>query len=289
MTDALPPLREVVAKFDLAAKKSLGQNFLFDLNLTGRIARAAGPLDEATILEIGPGPGGLTRALLAHGAKRVVAVERDDRCLAALAEVAAHYPGRLDVIGGDALELEYPAFLAAQRVEGPLRICANLPYNIGTALLVGWLTQASWPPFFERMVLMFQREVAERIVATPRERADYGRLGVLANWRCETKILFDVPPSAFTPPPKITSSVVELRPRAAPSRCEAKALEAVTLAAFGQRRKMLRQALKSLPLPVDPLALLEEAGIEPTRRAEEVEVEGFCALARAYARQTATA
>ncbi|MCW2316893.1 16S rRNA (adenine1518-N6/adenine1519-N6)-dimethyltransferase [Rhodoblastus acidophilus] len=280
MTD-LPPLREVVAKYELAAKKSLGQNFLFDLNLTGRIARAAGPLDAATVVEIGPGPGGLTRALLTHGAKKVIAVERDDRCLAALEEVSAAFPGRLDLIPGDAMALDYPAFLAARGATGPIRICANLPYNIGTQLLVGWLTQKAWPPFYDRMVLMFQREVAERIVAGPQRRADYGRLGVLANWRCQTKILFDVPPAAFTPPPKVTSSVVELRPREKPLDCDAAALERVTAAAFGQRRKMLRQALKGLG--VDPLALLEAAGIEPTRRAEEVPVEGFVALARVLA------
>ncbi|WP_294537576.1 16S rRNA (adenine(1518)-N(6)/adenine(1519)-N(6))-dimethyltransferase RsmA [uncultured Rhodoblastus sp.] len=282
----LPPLREVVATHGLAAKKSLGQNFLFDLNLTGKIARAAGPLSEATILEIGPGPGGLTRALLASGAKRVIAVERDERCLPALAEIAAHYPGRLDVVAADALTLDYPTFLGAHNVAGPVRICANLPYNIGTPLLAGWLTQPDWPPFYERMVLMFQREVAKRIVATPLERADYGRLGVLSGWRCAARILFDVPPSAFTPPPKITSSVVELVPREKPLKCSVKALEALTLAAFGQRRKMLRQSLKSLPLPVDVLDLLAQAGIEPTRRAEEVEIAGFCALARAYAVNT---
>jgi 16S rRNA (adenine1518-N6/adenine1519-N6)-dimethyltransferase len=287
MTDSLPPLREVVAAHGLAAKKSLGQNFLYDLNLTGKIARAAGPLEEATILEIGPGPGGLTRALLAEGAKKVIAVERDERCLAALSEISAHYPDRLDVIGADAMTLDYPKLLEGRGVAGPLRICANLPYNIGTPLLIGWLTQKDWPPFYERMVLMFQREVAERIVATPAERADYGRLGVLAGWRCEARILFDVPPSAFTPPPKITSSVVEFLPRARPLDCQVKALEAVTLAAFGQRRKMLRQSLKSLPRPVDVLDLLAQAGIEPTKRAEEVEIAGFCALARAYAEKTA--
>jgi 16S rRNA (adenine1518-N6/adenine1519-N6)-dimethyltransferase len=286
MTDSLPPLREVVAAHGLAAKKSLGQNFLYDLNLTGKIARAAGPLEEATILEIGPGPGGLTRALLAEGAKKVIAVERDERCLAALAEISAHYPGRLEVIGADAMTLDYPKFLEERGVSGPLRICANLPYNIGTPLLIGWLTQKDWPPFYERMVLMFQREVAERIVATPAERADYGRLGVLAGWRCEARVLFDVPPSAFTPPPKITSSVVAFFPRARPLDCQVKALEAVTLAAFGQRRKMLRRSLKSLPLPVDVFDLLSEAGIEPTKRAEEVEIAGFCALARAYAEKT---
>jgi 16S rRNA (adenine1518-N6/adenine1519-N6)-dimethyltransferase len=278
MSDGLPPLRDVVAKYELNAKKSLGQNFLFDLNLTGRIARAAGPLDATTFLEIGPGPGGLTRALLAQGAKKVIAVERDDRCLAALEEVSIAYPGRLEVFQGDALALDTAAFLAERGVSGPVRICANLPYNIGTQLLVGWLTQKNWPPFYDRMILMFQREVAERIVAGPERRADYGRLGVLANWRCETKILFDVPPAAFTPPPKVTSSVVELRPREKPLECAAPALERVTAAAFGQRRKMLRQALKGLG--VDPLALLEAAGIEPTKRAEEVPLEGFVALAR---------
>jgi 16S rRNA (adenine1518-N6/adenine1519-N6)-dimethyltransferase len=289
MSDALPPdlppLREVVARHELLAKKSLGQNFLFDLNLTGKIARAAGPLDEATILEIGPGPGGLTRALLAHGAKKVIAVERDERCLAALEEISGVYPGRLEIFSGDALALDAPAFLAERGAKSPIRICANLPYNIGTQLLATWLTVDPWPPFYDRLVLMFQREVAERIVATPRERADYGRLGVLANWRCTTRILFDVPPSAFTPPPKITSSVVELRPRPSPIPCEVKALETVTLAAFGQRRKMLRQSLKSLPGIGDPAPLLDEAGIEPTRRAEEIDVEGFCALARAFARR----
>jgi 16S rRNA (adenine1518-N6/adenine1519-N6)-dimethyltransferase len=277
--DSLPPLRDVVARYELNARKSLGQNFLFDLNLTGRIARAAGPLDAATILEIGPGPGGLTRALLAHGAKQVIAIERDDRCLAALAEVAAVFPGRLKVIAGDALAVDYPALLAARDISGPVRICANLPYNIGTQLLVGWLTQATWPPFYERMVLMFQREVAERIVATPANRADYGRLGVLAGWRCSAKILFDVPAAAFTPPPKVTSSVVELRPRREPLACDGATLERVTAAAFGQRRKMLRQSLKGLG--VDPLALLHAAGIEATKRAEEIPVEGFVALARA--------
>lgn len=272
--DDLPPLREVVATHGLAAKKSLGQNFLFDLNLTAKIARAAGPLEDATVFEIGPGPGGLTRALLACGAKRVVAVERDERCLPALAEISARYPGRLEVIAGDALEVDLAAHAA-----GAARICANLPYNVGTALLVGWLESATWPPFWDRLVLMFQREVAERIVASPRERADYGRLAVLANWRCETRILFDVPASAFTPPPKITSSVVELRPRAQPAPCDARLLSAVTQAAFGQRRKMLRQSLKGLG--VDAALLLEDAGIEPTRRAEEIDVAGFVALARA--------
>ncbi len=278
MKDPLPPLREVVAAHELAAKKSLGQNFLFDLNLTARIARAAGPLAKATIVEIGPGPGGLTRALLAEGAAHVIAIERDARCLAALAEIAAHYPGRLEIIAGDALQIELARLVGDRR---PARICANLPYNIATPLLTQWLEAKAWPPWFDRLVLMFQREVAQRIVATPNQRADYGRLAVLANWRCATRILFDVPAAAFTPPPKVTSSVVELVPRATPLPCDVKLLSKVTQAAFGQRRKMLRQSLKALG--IDPAALLERAGIDPTKRAEEVAVEGFVALAREVA------
>lgn len=272
----LPPLREVVSTHGLAAKKSLGQNFIFDLNLTGRIARAAGPLENVRVIEVGPGPGGLTRALLSEGAD-VVAIERDARCLAALAEVAAHYPGRLDVRAEDAMTADFAALAAADR---PTRICANLPYNIATPLLVGWLEADPWPPWFDRLTLMFQREVAERIVATPRERAAYGRLAVLANWRCTTRILFDVPRQSFVPPPNVTSSVVELVPRATPLPCDGAILSAVTQAAFGQRRKMLRQSLRTLG--VDPAALLASAGIEPTRRAEEVPVEGFVALARTF-------
>ena len=278
MSDGLPPLREVVATHGLAAKKSLGQNFIFDLNLTGRIARAAGPLDGVRVIEIGPGPGGLTRALLAAGAE-VIAIERDDRCLAALAEVAAHYPGRLTVRAEDAMTADYRALAASDR---PIRICANLPYNVATPLLVGWLETGPWPPWFDRLTLMFQREVAERIVATPRERAAYGRLAVLANWRCTTRILFDVPRQSFVPPPNVTSSVVELVPRQTPLPCEGASLSAVTQAAFGQRRKMLRQSLRSLG--VEPAALLAAAAIEPTRRAEEIEIEGFAALARALSR-----
>ena len=275
--DGLPPLREVVAAHGLAARKALGQNFIFDLNLTGRIARAAGPLVGVRVIEVGPGPGGLTRALLAQGAD-VIAIERDERCLAALTAIAARYPGRLDVRARDALATDFAA-LAAR--DGPTRVCANLPYNIATPLLVGWLESEPWPPWFDRLTLMFQREVAERIVATPAERAAYGRLGVLANWRCTTRILFDVPRQSFVPPPNVTSSVVELVPRRTPLPCQAKALSAVTQAAFGQRRKMLRQALR--PLGVDPLTLLAAAGIAPTCRAEEVPVAGFAALARALA------
>ncbi len=280
--DGLPPLREVVATYGLEPKKSLGQNFLFDLNLTGRIARAAGPLDGIVVIEIGPGPGGLTRALLSEGARKVIAVERDERCLAALADIAAHWPGRLEIAAGDALTLDFAA-LAARAEGAPLRICANLPYNVATPLLVRWLEAEPWPPFFDRLTLMFQREVALRIVATPDQRADYGRLGVLAGWRCRQRILFDVPAAAFTPPPKVTSSVVELIPRAAPDPCDRRLLTAITQAAFGQRRKMLRQSLKAFAagLGGDPLALLAAAGIAPTRRAEEVGVAGFVALARA--------
>ncbi len=272
--DGLPPLREVIRRHGLAAKKSLGQNFLLDLNLTGRIARAAGPLEGATVIEIGPGPGGLTRALLTEGARRVIAIERDERAIAALNEIAEHHPGRLTVVAGDALEYDPRPLLG----DAPVRIAANLPYNLATVLLVGWLTTEPWPPWYDRMVLMFQREVAERIVA-PAGSKTYGRLSVLAGWRTTAKILFDVHPSNFVPPPKVTSSVVELIPRAAPLPCRGPLLERVTAAAFGQRRKMLRQSLKSLG--TDPLVLLAAAGIEPTARAEDIPVEGFAALARA--------
>ncbi len=275
--DGLPPLREVIARHGLAAKRSLGQNFLLDLNLTGRIARAAGDLSQTDVLEIGPGPGGLTRALLMHGARRVVAVERDARCLPALAEIAARWPGRLEVVAGDALTLD-----AAPLLGRPAAVVANLPYNIGTELLVRWL-RADFPPWWTQLTLMFQREVAERIVAAPGSGA-YGRLGVLAGWRTQAHILFDIPASAFTPPPKVTSSVVSLTPRAAPlAPAPLTALEAVTAAAFGQRRKMLRQALRTLG--VAPAPLLAAAGVEPTARAETLTIEAFCALARAFAAQ----
>ncbi len=274
--DGLPPLREVVARHGLEPKKALGQNFLYDLNLTGRIARAAGPLAGVTVVEVGPGPGGLTRALLAEGAARVVAIERDPRALPALAEIAAHYPGRLEVVDADALAFD-PRPLVG---DAPARIVANLPYNVGTALLTGWLDGEAWPPWWDQAVLMFQREVAERIVAGPEERADYGRLGVLCGWRTEAEILFDVSPAAFVPPPKVTSSVVRLVPRAQPLPCRAGALEAVTRAAFGQRRKMLRQSLKVLT----PAAgnLLAAAGLSETARAEEIPVAGFVDLANRW-------
>ncbi|MGJ3264731.1 MAG: 16S rRNA (adenine(1518)-N(6)/adenine(1519)-N(6))-dimethyltransferase RsmA [Salinarimonas sp.] len=279
--DDLPPLREVVRAFDLAPKKQLGQNFLFDLNLTSRIARASGPLSGARVLEVGPGPGGLTRALLAGGAAHVVAIERDARCLPALAQIAARYPGRLTVVEADAAAFDPRPLLENGPGEGRPRVVANLPYNVGTQLLTGWVAGREWPPFWESLTLMFQREVAERIVATPDEREDYGRLGVLCGWRTRADILFDVAPSAFVPPPKVTSSVVRLDPRPDPAPCDVRALETVTAAAFGQRRKMLRQSLK--PLGVDPAALCAAADVPPTARAEEVDVDGFVAMARAYA------
>jgi 16S rRNA (adenine1518-N6/adenine1519-N6)-dimethyltransferase len=273
--DGLPPLREVIARHGIAAKKSLGQNFLLDLNLTARIARAAGRLGDATVIEVGPGPGGLTRALLAEGAAHVVAIERDERCLAALAEIAAAYPGRLTIVPGDALATDMAAF-----AHGRTLVVANLPYNIATPLLVGWLRTEPWPPWYESLTLMFQREVAERIVAEAGDDA-YGRLAVLAGWRANAEILFDIPARAFTPPPKVTSSVVQLIPKPRPLACDPAVLERVVAAAFGQRRKMLRQSLK--PLGADPLPLLEAAGIEGTRRAEEIDVAGFVALANAMA------
>ncbi|MGH6798246.1 MAG: 16S rRNA (adenine(1518)-N(6)/adenine(1519)-N(6))-dimethyltransferase RsmA, partial [Roseiarcus sp.] len=241
--DGLPRLSEVVAAHRLSARKALGQNFLFDLNLTRKIARAAGPLAGVAVVEIGPGPGGLTRALMSEGAGKVIAIERDPRALPALSEIGAHWPGRLEVIEGDALRVS-PQALIDKGGAMPIRIVANLPYNVATALLTGWLEAEPWPPFYDRLTLMFQREVARRIVASPSERAAYGRLAVLAGWRTEARILFDVAPAAFTPPPKVTSSVVELIPRLSPAPCDAGILSALTQAAFGQRRKMLRQSLK---------------------------------------------
>jgi len=273
MIDGLPPLREVIARHGIAARKALGQNFLLDLNLTAKIARAAGDLAGATVLEIGPGPGGLTRALLAGGAARVVAIEQDERCMGALAEIADASDGRLEVVAGDALAIDHASLVAGAT---DVRIVANLPYNIGTELLVRWLTSEAWPPFYRSMTLMFQREVAERIVAAPGSGA-YGRLAVLAGWRTEATICFDLPPRAFTPPPKVHSSVVHLVPRATPLPCRLGALETVTRAAFGQRRKMLRQSLK----PLGGEALLARAGIDPTRRAETLQVEEFLRLSRA--------
>ena len=274
--DDLPPLREVIREHSLSARKSLGQNFLLDLNLTARIARAAGPLEDSTVIEVGPGPGGLTRALLALGARRVIAVERDERALAPLQAIADRYPGRLDIVCADAQSFDPRPMLDGARA----KIVANLPYNIATQLLIDWLTVEPWPPWYDMMVLMFQREVAERIVAQENDEA-YGRLAVLANWRAETKILFDISPSAFVPQPKVTSSVVRLVPRQQPEACDRRALEQVAAAAFGQRRKMLRQSLKSLGL--DPARLAAAAQVDPTRRAETIPVSGFVAMARELA------
>jgi 16S rRNA (adenine1518-N6/adenine1519-N6)-dimethyltransferase len=276
--DDLPPLREVIRRHGLAARRSLGQNFLLDLNLTARIARAAAPLEGVTVFEVGPGPGGLTRALLALGAKRVIAVERDERCVAALQELAQHFGDRLTVIAGDAMHVD----LAAQAPSGPVRVVANLPYNIATALLVSWLTIEPWPPWYDQLVLTFQREVAQRIVAAPGTKS-YGRLSVLAGWRTTAQMLFDIAPRAFVPAPQVTSTVVRLVPRAQPLPCDRRLLERATEAAFGQRRKMLRQSLKSLG--VDALDLLAAARLDPTARAEDIPVEGFVALARALARR----
>ena len=270
--DGLPPLREVIERHGLAAKKSLGQNFLFDLNLTRRIARAAGALEGFTIVEVGPGPGGLTRALLMEGATKVIAVERDERTLPALAEIQAAYPGRLDVISADALDVDW-----ASVIKGPAKIVANLPYNVATALLVGWLTPKTWPPWFSSLTLMFQKEVALRIAAKAGDDA-YGRLSILSQWRCEATRLFDVNRSAFTPPPKITSSIVHLVPRlVCEPPCKMEFLERVTAAGFGQRRKMLRSSLKSVF--ANPEAVLEPLGIDPTTRAEQVSVADFARLA----------
>ncbi len=274
--DSLPPLREVIKRYGIGARRSLGQHFLLDENLTGRIARAASDLDNSTVVEVGPGPGGLTRGLLANGARKVVAIERDARCVEALSTLGATYPDRLHVIEGDALSID--AVAAAEQVGGgaPIRIVSNLPYNVATPLLVAWMAQAS---SFAELVLMFQKEVAQRIVAEPGSRI-YGRLSVLVQWRCEARRVFDIPPRAFVPPPKVTSTVVRLVPRAKPlAPCAQADLERVTAAAFGQRRKMLRSSLKNLG--GDTIALLVAAGIDPEARAETLSVEQFCALARA--------
>jgi 16S rRNA (adenine1518-N6/adenine1519-N6)-dimethyltransferase len=273
--DELPPLRDVIARYGLSAKKQLGQNFLLDLNLTSRIARAAGDLHHTTVIEVGPGPGGLTRALLAEGARRVVAIERDERAIPALEEIAVAYPGRLTIIAGDAMTINYAAL-----ADGPTRIVANLPYNIGTELLIGWLTADPWPPFYESLTLMFQREVAERIVAQPGDDA-YGRLAVLAGWRTDARIAFNVARSAFTPPPNVTSAVVHLVPKPVDATIVVRKLEAVTRAAFGQRRKMVRQSLKATGVPVE--TLLAAAELKGDERAEVLPVEAFLKMARVLA------
>ncbi|MEZ5755343.1 MAG: 16S rRNA (adenine(1518)-N(6)/adenine(1519)-N(6))-dimethyltransferase RsmA [Paracoccaceae bacterium] len=273
--DGLPPLREVIRAHDLVAKKQLGQNFLLDLNLTAKIARQAGDLAACDVLEVGPGPGGLTRGLLAEGARRVLAVEKDARCLPALAEVAAAYPGRLEVINGDALEVDVLSHLTP-----PVRVVANLPYNVGTELLIRWLTPATWPPFWESLTLMFQKEVAERIVARPRTD-HYGRLALLVQWRAEAKIVMHLPPEAFTPAPKVHSSVVHITRLTEPRfPADGAVLSRITAMAFNQRRKMLRSSLKALAPDIE--ARLEAAGIAPTQRAEEISLEQFCALARGF-------
>lgn len=271
--DTLPPLREVIAAHDLSARKSLGQNFLLDLNLTAKIARQAGDLTTCDVLEIGPGPGGLTRGLLAEGARHVLSIEKDARCLPALAEISESYPDRLTVIEGDALKIDPLAHLTP-----PIRVVANLPYNVGTELLVRWLTPDNWPPFWDSLTLMFQREVAERIIATPGSKA-YGRLALLAQWRCDPRIVMNLPPEAFTPPPKVSSAVVHLSALPKPRYpAQAKLLEKTVAMAFNQRRKMLRSALKGLAPDIEDRLIA--SGIKPTDRAETVALEQFCALAR---------
>ncbi len=273
----LPPLREVIAEYGLSARRSLGQHFLLDMNLTRRIARAAGGLEGVTVIEVGPGPGGLTRALLFEGARRVIAIERDHRCVKALQDLARAFPGRLEIIAADALEVDGAAL--ARGAQGPAKIVANLPYNIATPLLLHWLADVR---AFQSLTVMFQKEVAARITAATGTKA-YGRLSVMAQWLCQARALFDVRPSAFTPPPKVTSTVVHLVPRPRPlAEADRRALERVTAAAFGKRRKMLRTSLKSLG--VDTPALIEAVGLDPRARGEELGVETFCALARAFSR-----
>ncbi|MEM8553855.1 MAG: 16S rRNA (adenine(1518)-N(6)/adenine(1519)-N(6))-dimethyltransferase RsmA [Pseudomonadota bacterium] len=276
--DGLPPLRDVIARHGLSARKSLGQNFLLDLNLTAKIARQAGDLSGCDVMEVGPGPGGLTRGLLAMGARKVIAIEKDQRCLPALADIAVAYPGRLEVIEGDALDVDLTGVATT-----PLKIVANLPYNVGTELLVRWLTPPQWPPQWDSLTLMFQREVAERIVAQPGGKA-YGRLAILSQWRCQAHIAMDLPARAFTPPPKVTSAVVHLK--ALPNAkypAPAALLSKIVAAAFNQRRKMLRSSLKTVIGDVENT--LTEVGINPTARAETVSLEQFCALARAVEEQ----
>ena len=275
--DDLPPLRDVIASHGLDAKKSLGQNFLLDLNLTSKIARLAGDISGHDVLEVGPGPGGLTRGLLAAGARRVVALEKDPRCMAVLAQIAAAYPGRLDVFNADALDFDIRGQLT-----GPVRVVANLPYNVGTELLVRWLTPKDWPPFWSSLTLMFQKEVAERIIAKPCTKA-YGRLGILAQWKSTPSVVMELPPEAFTPPPKVHSAVVHLEALAEPRFPAPAGLLSSTVAmAFNQRRKMLRSSLKSAAPDIE--TALRDAGLKPTARAEEISVEGFCALARRLAK-----
>lgn len=276
--DDLPPLRDVINQHDLRAKKELGQNFLLDLNLTARIARIAAPLDQSTIIEVGPGPGGLTRGLLAEGAKKVIAIERDERALPALQEIADAYPGRLEIISGDAMEIDY-----RKLADGPTKLVANLPYNIATPLLTGWLHLQFEEPLLESLTLMFQKEVAARICAQPGSKA-YGRLSILCGWMTDAHIALNVGPAAFTPPPKVSSAIAHLIPKKLEAAPNIKSLEAVTRAAFGQRRKMLRQSLKGLN--VDLAALYAAADIKGRERAEELSVDQFVAMANAYEAMT---
>jgi len=274
--DGLPPLRDVITTHELSAKKSLGQNFLLDLNLTAKIARQAGDLSGSDVLEIGPGPGGLTRGLLAEGARRVLAIEKDPRCLPALAEISEAYPGKLQVINGDALAIDPLEYLTP-----PIKVAANLPYNVGTELLVRWLTPKQWPPYWTSLTLMFQKEVAERIVAKPGTKA-YGRLAILAQWRADAEIVIELPPQAFTPPPKVSSAVVHLKALSTPRfEADAAVLSRVVAAAFNQRRKMLRASLKGTAPDIE--GHLNAVGIPPTERAEQIGLEAFCALARSIA------
>ncbi len=275
-SDGLPTLASVIDAHGLRPKKSLGQNFLLDLNITSKIARMAGDLRNCDVVEIGPGPGGLTRALLASGARRVVAIERDARCLPALEKISAHWPDRLTIIEADALTIDL-----SQHVDQGARVVANLPYNVGTELLIRWLSEEVWPPHWASLTLMFQREVASRIAASHGEKA-YGRLSVLAGWRCDSRILFDLPPQAFTPPPKVTSSVISITPKSTVEPAPLDALQEITAAAFGQRRKMLRKSLAAL----GGESLLEKADIDPTLRGEALDVAQFCALAREFVKRT---
>ncbi len=276
--EKLPPLKDVISKHQLRAKKSLGQNFLLDLNLTSKIARYAGNLDQFDILEIGPGPGGLTRSLLNEGARKVVAIEKDSRCIEALEEIQATFPGRLKLLQGDALSTN-----ASEHLADPVRIIANLPYNIGTELLVRWLTSKTWPSFWQSMTLMFQKEVANRIVASPGSKA-YGRLSVMSQWRCDTKIAFNVPASAFTPPPKVESTLVHFESLKEPKfPAEVEVLEFVVSKAFNQRRKMLRGALKGYFQNVEEGLL--SIGVLPTKRAEEITVQEYCAMSQILIRK----
>lgn len=272
--DSLPPLRDIIKKYQLHAKKSLGQNFLLDLNITDKIARQAGDLKGQTVIEIGPGPGGLTRALLMHGAK-ILAIEYDPKCIPALNEIAEVYPNQLSIIEADALKLNFIELLQQHNITKKVQIIANLPYNIGTPLFLNWLLTPQWPPFWSQMILMFQKEVAQRISAQPND-SDYGRLAVLSNWRCESQICFDLPPTAFSPPPKVTSSIIKIKPRAQVLPCKLESLDLVTKMAFQQRRKMLRQSLKAL----GGESLLNAAHIAPERRAETLSVEEFVRLAQ---------